>query len=404
MQQKFTVKNMAIISAFVLGVFLIIYYWSSIAAGIGVILSAFGPLLIGGVLAYLVNILMRFYERHYFVKHCKKFGNVTRRPVCLVGAIITILGVFGLVIGLVIPQFVECVTMIVNKIPVVAQDLLKNERLQKLIPAAWQEWITDYQTKLQTLDWEEILSKVVDFLKSGFSQHLSTITGVVSSTVSAVWSGILGIIFAVFYLARRDHLLALGSRLMDAIPKPKVREKLEHYGRLFNATFHKYIVAEILSALVQGVLCYIGMTILQLPNAGMIAALVGVMAPIPAIGATVATVFGTVIMLAYSPVKALIFFVMLMAIYLFHGNVTYPKLVGKKVGTPSLVVLIALTLGGAIFGLFGMMLGIPLMSALYQELKAWLDARDAKKAAAVPAESSPSEAAPAPEDEAPFEE
>ena len=198
MQQKFTVKNMAIISAFVLGVFLIIYYWSSIAAGIGVILSAFGPLLIGGVLVYLVNILMRFYERHYFVKHCKKFGNVTRRPVCLVGAIITILGVFGLVIGLVIPQFVECVTMIVNKIPVVAQDLLKNERLQKLIPAAWQEWITDYQTKLQTLDWEDILSKVVDFLKSGFSQHLSTITGVVSSTVSAVWSGILGIIFAVF--------------------------------------------------------------------------------------------------------------------------------------------------------------------------------------------------------------
>ena len=188
---------------------------------------------------------------------------------------------------------------------------------------------------------------------------------------------------------------------MDTIPKPKVREKLEHYGRLFNATFHKYIVAEILSALVQGVLCYIGMTILQLPNAGMIAALVGVMAPIPAIGATVATVFGTVIMLAYSPVKALIFFVMLMAIYLFHGNVTYPKLVGKKVGTPSLVVLIALTLGGAIFGLFGMMLGIPLMSALYQELKAWLDARDAKKAAAVPAESAPSEADPAAEEGAP---
>ena len=104
MQTKLTVRNMAIISAFALGVFLIIYYWSSIASGIGVVLGAFGPLVIGAVIAYLINILMRFYERHYFVKHCVRFGNATRRPVCLIGAILTILGVFGLVIGLVIPH------------------------------------------------------------------------------------------------------------------------------------------------------------------------------------------------------------------------------------------------------------------------------------------------------------
>ena len=389
MQTKLTVRNMAVISAFVLGVFLIIYYWSSIASGIGVVLGAFGPLVIGAVIAYLINILMRFYERHYFVKHCVRFGNATRRPVCLIGAILTILGVFGLVIGLVIPQFIECVTMIVSKIPVVAKDLVENESIKKIIPASILEWVTDYQTKLETMDWQKILTSVLDFLRSGFSKHLSTITGVVSSTVSAVWSVILGVIFAVYYLARREHLMNLLGRLMDRIPKPRVRERILHYAKLFNDTYHKYIVAEILSALVQGVLCYLFMRILRLPNPEMISALVAVMALIPAIGATVATVFGTVIMLAYSPVKALIFFVMLMAIYLFHGNVTYPKLVGKRVGTPGLVVLAALTLGGAIFGLAGMMVGIPLMSALYQELLQRLDQKEKAAAEACASEEHP---------------
>ncbi len=383
MQQKITVRNLALISAFAIGVFLIIYYWSAIAYGIGVLLGALGPLLIGALLAYMVNILMGFYERHYFVRHLKRFGNATRRPVCLVGALVTILGVFSLVIGLVIPQFVECVTLLVGRIPELGEKLLENETLKKLIPASWQEWMVDYQVKLAALNWEEILKNVVEFLKSGFSKHLGTITGVVSSTVSAVWSGILGAIFAVYYLARRDQLLSLMKSLTDRIPKPKVREKVLHFARLFNETFHNYIVAEALSALTLGVMCYIGMRILRLPNPEMIAALVCVMAPIPVVGATVATTFGVVIMLAYSPLKALIFFAMQMGIYMFHGNVTYPKLVGKKIGTPGLVVLIALTVGGAVFGLFGMMIGIPLMSALYQELRSWLD----KKEAAGPADT-----------------
>ena len=144
----------------------------------------------------------------------------------------------------------------------------------------------------------------------------------------------------------------------------------------FNKIFHKYIVAECIEAAILGLLCLIGMSILRLPYAPMISALVMLMALIPIVGSTVSAVVGTLMILSVSPLKALIFFIMLMVIQVIEGNVIYPKVVGKGVGTPGIIVLGAVTVGGSVFGVAGMLLSVPVVTTIWNEMKQNMDARE----------------------------
>ena len=141
-------------------------------------------------------------------------------------------------------------------------------------------------------------------------------------------------------------------------------------------------MAQCLEALILGSLCLVGMLILRLPYAPMISALVCLMALVPIVGATISAVIGTVMILAVSPVQAVIFFAMLMVVQVIEGNLIFPKVVGKSVGAPGLIVFAAVTLGGSIFGIPGMMVSVPAATAVYNELRADMTNREQKRAAA----------------------
>jgi predicted PurR-regulated permease PerM len=170
--------------------------------------------------------------------------------------------------------------------------------------------------------------------------------------------------------------------MANAYLRPTVKEKLFHYAAVFNDCFHKYIVAQCLEALILGSLCLFGMLILRLPYAPMISALVCLMALIPIVGATISAVIGTVMILAVSPIQAVIFFAMLMTIQVIEGNLIFPKVVGKSVGAPGLIVFAAVTVGGSLFGIVGMMVSVPAATAVFNELRGDMKKRETEKAEA----------------------
>ena len=365
------------LSIAVLGIFLVIHYWTTIASWIGDIYKAILPCLIGAVIAYLINILMRFYERHYFSKKNPPFAQKTRTGVCLALAILTILCVIAGIIVLIVPQLISCVKLIVQQAPKGVEALLKNDKIVQYLPESVYDWLANWREKLtDQAFWSDIVTKATAILKNGIGSAGGKITSALSSTASTIGSVIIGIVFAVYYLACRSQIHRYIHRLADNYLSSRIRDRLFHYAGIFNDCFHKYIVAQCLEALILGSLCLCGMLILRLPYAPMISALVSLMALVPIVGATISAVIGTVMILAVSPVQALIFFAMLMVIQVIEGNLIFPKVVGKSVGAPGLIVFGAVTVGGSLFGIAGMMVSVPAATAVFNELRADLKKRE----------------------------
>ena len=369
------------LSLAVIAVFLVIHYWATIAAWIGDIYKAVLPCLIGAIIAYLINILMRFYERHYFAKKNPPFAQKSRTAVCLICAILTILCVIVGIIVLIVPQLISCVKLIVQQAPKGVEALLKNDKIVQYLPESVYDWLANWREKLtDQAFWSDFVTKATAFLKTGLGTTGGKITNALTSTASTIGAVVIGIVFAVYYLACRGSIQRNVNRLANNYLRPTVREKLFHYAGVFNDCFHKYIVAQCLEALILGSLCLVGMLILRLPYAPMISALVCLMALVPIVGATISAVIGTVMILAVSPVQAVIFFAMLMVVQVIEGNLIFPKVVGKSVGAPGLIVFAAVTVGGSIFGIPGMMVSVPAATAVYNEIRADMTKREQKKA------------------------
>ena len=326
------------------------------------LLSAAGPLLVGCLIAYLINILMSFYERHYFPKSSKKAILKSRRPVCLLAAFLTMLAIIALVIGLIAPQLVSCIALLFAKLPGVLEVL--SEKLSAL--PLLSEDIAEYLT---SIDWESIFEKAAGYLTSGIGGIMDTLIGAVSSVFSGVTTAVLGIIFSIYILCGKEKLDRQLGRLSRRYLKNPLREKLSYLFHIINDCFHKYIVGQCIEAVILGSLCTIGMLILGIPYATMIGALVAFMALIPVAGAFIAAGVGAVMILTVSPIKALIFLIFFVILQQLEGNLIYPRVVGSSIGLPGIWVLAAVTIGGSLMGIFGMLFFVPLSAALYRLIK-----------------------------------
>ena len=160
------------------------------------------------------------------------------------------------------------------------------------------------------------------------------------------------------------------------IKKPHRSERIKHALSVMNQCFRRYIVGQVTEALILGALCTIGMLILQIPYASVIGALVTFMALIPIMGAYISAIVGSIIIFTVSPVKALVFLIFIVILQQVEGNVIYPKVVGTSLGLPGLWVLAAVTVGGGLFGIPGMILGVPLTATLYTLIKEKLNAEE----------------------------
>ena len=349
------------ISVFLL--YLCMFYWQGVSRFFGTFLGALSPLLLGLVIAYVLNILMSWYERHYFLKQQKKLWvQKSRPPVCLLAAIITLIAIVALIVGLVVPELVSCVRLLLSEVEPALEKLLDSEWVAQLVPA-------DILQKLDAIDWSDVIDKGIKMVASGLSSAAGALFSTVSSMISSVVNIFLSIIFAVYLLIDRDRLKGQGRRLLNCYLPHRINQSLTHILQVTNDCFHRFIVGQCLEAVILGGLCIIGMTVFGFPYAMMIGTLIGFTALIPIAGAYIGAAVGAVMILTVSPVKALLFLVFIIVLQQLEGNLIYPKVVGNSIGLPALWVLAAITVGGSLMGITGMLLGVPVAAAMYRLLK-----------------------------------
>ena len=355
-------------SVFVL--YLCIFYWERFSAFLGTFLTALSPLLLGLVMAYVLNILMSFYEKHYFPRRKDQPAVAKSRGiVCLLAAILTLCGIVALVVGLVVPELTSCVKLLLQSAGPAVEKLLDSQLVAQLLPA-------ELLQKLDAINWNDTVQQVVKFVGNGLGNAAGAVVATVSSAVSSLLNLFLGIIFAVYLLLGRDKLKAQSRRVLACYLPPKIMDKTLHCLAVINDCFHNYIVGQCLEAVILGVLCIVGMTVFRFPYAIMIGTLIGFTALIPIAGAYIGAGVGAVMILTQSPVKALLFLLFIVVLQQLEGNLIYPKVVGGSIGLPALWVLAAVTVGGSLMGITGMLLGVPVAAAFYRLLRENMEKRE----------------------------
>ena len=226
----------------------------------------------------------------------------------------------------------------------------------------------EIQEKIESLefDWASIAEKASKLLTSGVAGILSSAWGIIGGVTSAVTNIVLGVIFAIYMLLRKDKLIKDINRIRRISFSENFNKKSSVFLRTANETFQSFFVGQFIEAIILGTLCFIGMKLLKLPYAAMSGTLVGVTAFIPIVGAFIGAGVSAFIILTENPMQALIFVIFLVILQQIEGNIIYPKVVGTSVGLPSIWTLAAVTIGGGLFGILGMILGVPLAGTLYK--------------------------------------
>lgn len=374
---KLTWKDIWKIFVILFSLYLGIHYWPSAIGLVGTVLSAALPLIIGFVIAYLVNILMSLYEKHYFPKSTSASLQRSRRPVCMIGAFATLIAIVALVIGLVMPQLVSCVRLIIDKIPDFITATLAFADTLEIVP-------DDIIAQLSAIDWNSKIGEIIQILTSGIGNVMGVVVNTLSTVFSIVVTFFLSLIFSIYLLSSKEKLGKQMERVCHRYLKDSWCDRIGYVLAVIDDCFHRYIVGQCIEAVIIGLLCTLGMSILRLPYATMIGALVAFTALIPIAGAYIGAFVGAFMILTVNPIQALVFLVFLVILQQVEGNLIYPRVVGSSLGLPGIWVLAAVTVGGGIMGIGGMLLGVPLAAALYRlirdDVNRGLTAKDAETA------------------------
>lgn len=348
------------ISVFLL--YLCTIYWPFFANLVSSFFNAAMPLLIGCVAAYIINILMSFYEKHYFPK-VKNAGLMkSRRPVCMLAAFVTLIVIVVLIINLVVPELISCVELLISQIPGVVNSFVDWMEKRNIIPE-------NILVSLDNVDWKSKMEQIIGMLTTGIGNVMGTAVNAISSVFSGIVTALLAVIFSIYLLLGKEKLGSQFNRLMKRYMKNDLYSKIQYVLSVLNECFHKYIVGQCTEAMILGMLCAVGMMILRIPYATMTGAVIAFTALIPVAGAYIGAAVGALMILTVSPVKAVVFLVFLVILQQLEGNLIYPRVVGSSLGLPAIWVLAAVTVGGGVMGIFGMLLGVPLAATLYKLLR-----------------------------------
>ena len=348
------------VSIFVL--YLCIHLWPNAVSLAGTVIGAASPLILGAMIAYVVNILMSFYESRWFPSSKNATVIGSRRVVCMVLAYLSLVAVVVLIVALIVPQLVSCVRILLSEIPGAMTKAVAFVESLDIVPQ-------DLIAPLLAIDWQSKLLSILETLTSGVTNVMGAVISTVSSVFSALVTGLLALIFSIYILLEREPLKAQFGKLLRRFLSPKWQGRFCYVLHTVDDCFHRYIVDQCLEAVIIGVLCALGMGLLRLPYATMVGALVGFTALVPVAGAYIGAGVGAFMILTVDPWQAVIFLVFLVILQQLEGNLIYPKVVGSSLGLPGIWVLAAVTVGGGILGIGGMLLGVPLAAAAYRILR-----------------------------------
>lgn len=338
-----------------------------IYAGIRRIISLLFPLLLGMGIAFVLNVPMRAIERTLFGKykgrHQKLVAKI-KRPVSFVLTLVCIIGVICIIILFIAPQLVRTFQSIITGIPVFFT------RTQNSID----QFLNEYQGLADKLgnveiDWASISSHITDFLRNSAETIFSSMAGIVSSIINGIVNFFFGFFFAMYILFQKEKLARQCRKLLYAYIPERRADHILQIATLSNRVFSKFLSGQCLEATILGTMFFIVLSILRMPYALLIGVLIGFTALIPIVGAFLGCIIGALLMLMVSPGDMLLFVILFLVIQQIEGNFIYPKVVGNSVGLPSLWVLAAVTVGGNLWGVAGMLLFIPLFSVFYTLLR-----------------------------------
>lgn len=344
------------------------------------------PFVVGGMMAFVANLPMTFFEKKVLGKLGKKrkhapaegYVSSLRRGFSILLAYLVVVLLITLVSAAVIPQLIATVAVIAEKAPAFFQNaLLQIQRLLENNPKLL-AYINEFD--LQKLDWNSIMDSVVNFLKNGMGNMLSSTFTVASGIVSGTVNGFIALVFSVYILAQKEKLGEQFKRVLRAYTSQRINDGVLHVCTLLYRNFSNFIIGQCTEAVILGLMFIVSMTIFRFDYAVMIGVLIAFTALIPIVGAFAGCFVGAFVMLVDDPVKAIWFVVLFIVLQQIEGNLIYPHVVGNSVGLPSIWVLAAVTIGGSLMGIFGMLVFIPLLSTVYMLLRENVNRREGLKA------------------------
>ena len=349
-------KTPFILVAFGIILYLVLSNLQIVFAGLSYASSVAFPFILGSCLAFIINVPMRFFETHIFKKVKKG-----KRALSLVVALLCIIGVIILVSGLIIPELVDTIFKLSNNIPGYVKEIqgfLERYSINKPM-------VHKYVNQL-SFDWDKVSGELIAFLQDSATNMLNSTVSVISNAVQVVVSFVLGFVFALNALLQKEKLSVQVRKVLAAFLPERVAKYIVRVGRLSNNAFSSFLSGQCLEAVILGSLIFASMKLLGLPYAVLIAVFIAVMSLIPIIGGFIGCWVGVLLILMVDWKQAIIFIIMFVVVQQFEGNVIYPHVVGNSVGLPAIWVLVAVTIGGNIAGIPGMLFSIPFCSVLYQ--------------------------------------
>lgn len=365
---------------------------AAIYGAVATVWNVFGVVITGLAMAFVLNVPLKLFENRVFYgmsEDRRPYVRKMRRPVSLVCALVVTLGVIVILIAVIMPQLTATVAEVASQLPNYINSVV--------------QWLRDFLSGFGitidaledfSVDWEQVFSDLTTYLKEGSanvsesaasagSSVVSTVTDVGGSVISTVMNTFLGLIVAVYVLAQKERIGRFMKRCIDAFIPHRASSAISRIASMASETFSNFVAGQFTDSCILGVLCYICMRIFRFPYPEVISVVIGVTSLVPMVGSFIGEVIGALLILIVSPIKALLFIVMVLAIQQVDGAFIYPRIVGKSVGLPGVAVFCAVIVGGNVAGVLGSLLGVPVCALLYALLREAVDARQKRRESAV---------------------
>ena len=386
------VRIILLIITFAVVLYTVAQNLAAIYGAVATVWNVFGVVITGLAMAFVLNVPLKLFENRVFYgmsEDRRPYVRKMRRPVSLVCALVVTLGVIVILIAVIMPQLTATVAEVASQLP---------DYINSVV-----QWLRDFLSGFGitvdaledfSVDWEQVFSDLTTYLKEGSANVLesaasagssvvSTVTDVGGSVISTVMNTFLGLIVAVYVLAQKERIGHFMKRCIDAFLPHRASSAISRIASMASETFSNFVAGQFTDSCILGVLCYICMRIFRFPYPEVISVVIGVTSLVPMVGSFIGEVIGALLILIVSPIKALLFIVMVLAIQQVDGAFIYPRIVGKSVGLPGVAVFCAVIVGGNVAGVLGSLLGVPVCALLYALLREAVDARQKRRESAV---------------------
>lgn len=325
------------------------------------------PFIVGGCLAFIINIPMAAIEKKMLApRKNKKTGKEFKlnkkvaRAFALLFSLIFIAFILFAIVKLIVPELINVIKLLIEKIPYYADKielyLQNSDETGKFI----EEILANVQLNQDSVK-NELLKLISGVLTSSFS--------FIGATFSVIVDSIISIVFAAYILLSKEKLLTQFDKLFQAYLSQKWYKRITKVLRLTKVTFSTFFTVQCFEATLLGLLCVLGMLLLEIPYAVTVGVFVGVTALIPVVGAFIGIIIGAILIVSVEPFKVITFIVFVLILQQIETNLIYPKVVGDKIGLPGIWVLVSVSVGASLLGIVGMLIGVPITSVIYRLLR-----------------------------------